>query len=242
MRTILTTSIMILSLVSSGLLSIAAAKPALVLQLQGKAVGATRNIPPIETTGTREGNCFEVDMIDVMREKRVGTAVRCFTDIQTRQNGMALTETTFLQFPEGTIVARTHPTFQPLLNGASDNMTHITGTVPAPLSTNLLPDAGTAQFKGVPGHIRLGGVADLRNFQAKNEIAFNSIAIVEFADSTDQVKQAQRRLREAGFYTGSIDGVLGPNTAEALRRYQAKHGLPETGELDTATQKALEVH
>jgi hypothetical protein len=212
-----------------------------VLQLQGKAVGATRNIPPIETTGTREGNCFEVDMIDVVQEKRLGTAVRSFTDVQTRQNGMALTETTFLHFPEGTIVARTHPTFHPLLNGDSD-MTHMTGTVPVPFSTNLLPDAGTAQFKGMPGHIRLSGVADLRNFQARNEIAFNSIAIVQFADSTAQIKQAQRRLRDAGFYSGSVDGMLGPNTAAALRRYQAKHGLPETGDLDTATQKALEVY
>jgi hypothetical protein len=237
----LTISIMMLSLICSGLFSSAATKPAYVLQLQGKAIGTTRNIPPIETTGTREGNCFEVDMIDVVQEKHVGTAMRCFTDVQTRQNGMALTETTFLQFPEGTIVARTHSTFQPLLNGDSD-MTHITGTVPAPLSTNLLPDSGTAQFKGVPGHIRLGGVADLRNFQAKNEIAFNSIAIVQFADSTAQIKQAQRRLQETGFYTGSIDGILGPNTAAALRRYQAKHGLPETGDLDTATQKALEVY
>jgi peptidoglycan hydrolase-like protein with peptidoglycan-binding domain len=82
----------------------------------------------------------------------------------------------------------------------------------------------------------------MRNFQAKNEIAFNSLAVVQFADSTDQIKQAQRRLRDIGFYTGSVDGILGPNTAAALRRYQAKHGLPETGDLDTATQKALEVY
>jgi hypothetical protein len=240
MRTTLTGSIVTLSLLFSGLLSTAATRPPLILQLQGKAVGETRNIPPIENTGTREGNCFEVDMIDITQEKRIGTATRCFTDVQTRQNGLALTETTFLNFPEGTIVARTRPTFQPIIDGTSE-MTHITGTVPAPFTSNLLPDAGTSQFKGMPGHIRFGGVADLRNFQEKNEIAFNSIAIVHFADSTAQIKQAQRRLQEAEFYTGAIDGVLGPNTKAALRRYQAKHGLPETGELDTATQKALEL-
>lgn len=51
--------------------------------------------------------------------------------------------------------------------------------------------------------------------------------------------QAQARLKAAGFDPGPIDGVLGPRTQAALRRYQASQGLPETGALDDATQRVL---
>lgn len=54
-----------------------------------------------------------------------------------------------------------------------------------------------------------------------------------------QVQQAQERLKNAGFDPGPIDGSLGPRTRATLRQYQAKNGLPETGELDDATLNAL---
>ena len=54
-----------------------------------------------------------------------------------------------------------------------------------------------------------------------------------------RVGQAQERLKAAGFDPGFIDGVLGPRTREALRRYQASQGLPTTGLLDEPTQQAL---
>jgi Putative peptidoglycan binding domain len=54
-----------------------------------------------------------------------------------------------------------------------------------------------------------------------------------------QVGQAQERLKAAGYNPGPIDGVLGPLTREALRRYQASQGLPTTGALDEATRQGL---
>ncbi|HXH08390.1 MAG TPA: peptidoglycan-binding protein [Alphaproteobacteria bacterium] len=54
-----------------------------------------------------------------------------------------------------------------------------------------------------------------------------------------RVGQAQERLKAAGFNPGFSDGVLGPRTREALRRYQASQGLPTTGLLDEPTQQAL---
>jgi hypothetical protein len=68
----------------------------LVVRMQGKDVGETRTIPAIEATGTREGNCFDVALLDPKNQNRLGTAPRCFTDIQTVQDGLALTETTIL--------------------------------------------------------------------------------------------------------------------------------------------------
>jgi hypothetical protein len=54
-----------------------------------------------------------------------------------------------------------------------------------------------------------------------------------------RVGQAQELLKAAGFDPGSIDGVLGPLTREALRRFQASRGLPATGLLDEATRQLL---
>jgi hypothetical protein len=56
-------------------------------------------------------------------------------------------------------------------------------------------------------------------------------------DST--VAAAQERLARQGYYRGQIDGVLGPETHRAIRRYQSDHGLPATGYLTTETRQSL---
>jgi membrane-bound lytic murein transglycosylase B len=47
--------------------------------------------------------------------------------------------------------------------------------------------------------------------------------------STAQVKALQQALNELGFDAGEADGLLGPMTQTALRRYQAAHALPIDG-------------
>ena len=211
-----------------------------VVQLKGKAVGETRPIPAMDATDPSEGNCFDVDMVDPENNKTLGAATRCFTDVKTVAEGLALTETTFLRFPEGTIVGRNRVTLQPIIDTTTD-MTHLLGAVPAPFITNLLADQSTEKFNAMPGSLRLGGVADLTNFREKNELTFDDMAIVTFTDMQEQIKQAQTMLQKADLYAGAIDGLMGPGTRSAIREYQTKHGLPTTGELDEATRKALGV-
>jgi peptidoglycan hydrolase-like protein with peptidoglycan-binding domain len=43
----------------------------------------------------------------------------------------------------------------------------------------------------------------------------------------------QQGLTRRGFDTGGADGVIGPDTREALRAYQSSRGLPVTGEPST---------
>ncbi len=57
--------------------------------------------------------------------------------------------------------------------------------------------------------------------------------------TADQVKQAQEALKTEGFHPGSIDGVVGRRTREALRAYQTREGLPPTGVLDEPTFSRL---
>ena len=49
----------------------------------------------------------------------------------------------------------------------------------------------------------------------------------------------QVALRARGLYVGTIDGVTGPATAAAVKRFQHRTGLAETGISDARTRRAL---
>lgn len=57
--------------------------------------------------------------------------------------------------------------------------------------------------------------------------------------SQDEVKQAQTELKQHGLYKGQVDGVLGPQTRNAIAQYQKQNGLRETAQLDQATMQHL---
>lgn len=53
--------------------------------------------------------------------------------------------------------------------------------------------------------------------------------------------QVQDRLRQLGAYTGRVDGVWGPDSQQALERFQQSRGLQVTGQLNQATAATLEL-
>jgi peptidoglycan hydrolase-like protein with peptidoglycan-binding domain len=57
----------------------------------------------------------------------------------------------------------------------------------------------------------------------------------------DELKQAQQKLKDDGDYQGNVDGKMGPKTAQAVKSYQQKNGLKQTGRLDHATLAKLGV-
>jgi len=57
--------------------------------------------------------------------------------------------------------------------------------------------------------------------------------------SQSQIQQAQQQLKSQGLYTGSIDGVVGPETQSALSQFQRQNGLPATAQLDEQTMDKL---
>lgn len=54
-------------------------------------------------------------------------------------------------------------------------------------------------------------------------------------------KKVQETLRDKGFYTGPVDGVMGHQTRAAIRQYQQSENLPVTGHLDGDTAGKLGV-
>lgn len=55
-----------------------------------------------------------------------------------------------------------------------------------------------------------------------------------------EVSQLQERLNELGFGAGQVDGVFGPVTQSAVRRFQMQNELNTSGRIDTATATALQ--
>jgi peptidoglycan hydrolase-like protein with peptidoglycan-binding domain len=51
----------------------------------------------------------------------------------------------------------------------------------------------------------------------------------------------QTGLANRGYYHGSIDGVIGSGTREAIRAFQKVNNLPVTGLIDPPLLKALKL-
>jgi peptidoglycan hydrolase-like protein with peptidoglycan-binding domain len=57
--------------------------------------------------------------------------------------------------------------------------------------------------------------------------------------SQDQVRRVQQALQKKGFAPGPIDGVAGPLTKGALRKFQDRYGIDANGEINNQTLFAL---
>ena len=52
----------------------------------------------------------------------------------------------------------------------------------------------------------------------------------------------QTKLADQGYYHGQVDGVIGSGTIEAVRKFQADHGLARTGKIDPKLLNALGIN
>lgn len=58
--------------------------------------------------------------------------------------------------------------------------------------------------------------------------------VLKLGDKGADVLAAQKKLF-------ALDGIFGPTTEAAVKVFQRAHGLPQTGEIDAATRKALKL-
>lgn len=64
-------------------------------------------------------------------------------------------------------------------------------------------------------------------------------ALYQGVDNRAAVRDMQFKLKRLGLYKGSTDGGFGPRTEQAVRAFQQKHGLPDTGIADAETLDQL---
>ena len=84
----------------------------------------------------------------------------------------------------------------------------------------------------------LGGRIDSSASNASNGDMTGSI---ETPAARSDVAQAQADLIKLGYNPGSSDGLMGPRTRDAIVAYQRSAGLDQTGDVNAATLKSLEL-
>jgi len=55
----------------------------------------------------------------------------------------------------------------------------------------------------------------------------------------DQVRELQKILNDKGYEAGTVDGIIGPKTTNAISDFQKSEGLASTGKADEETLRAL---
>ena len=60
------------------------------------------------------------------------------------------------------------------------------------------------------------------------------------SDQNELVALVQKLLAQNGYDPGPPDGLLGKQTIDAIADFQAKAGLPRTGQIDTGLVAALQ--
>ena len=72
-------------------------------------------------------------------------------------------------------------------------------------------------------------------FMAGNNVE----ALSKYGSRGNEVTQIQTKLKRWGYYNGSIDGIYGSKTVEAVKYFQRKNGLTADGVAGNATLKAM---
>ncbi len=67
----------------------------------------------------------------------------------------------------------------------------------------------------------------------------NAFAVSKSGSRGEEVKKIQTKLKNWGYYTGSIDGIYGWQTENAVRSFQKKNGLKVDGVAGTQTLNAM---
>ena len=123
----------------------------------------------------------------------------------------------------------------------------ISGTGFDSLSTEdlaQLPQAGTAtQQAGV--EVLPVETSPVTQSLATSQSALaqaGSTAMQTVSDALNHEQKIQTALKNAGFYTGNIDGKIGPGSKKAIAAFQQSKGLKADGKVGPRTWAALEAY
>ena len=82
-------------------------------------------------------------------------------------------------------------------------------------------------------------IAALMTFVLFFSFARADAAVVAWGDKGDQVTLIQQKLKQYGYFSGTVDGVFGKQTYDAVVWFQRKNGLKVDGAVGESTAAAL---
>jgi peptidoglycan hydrolase-like protein with peptidoglycan-binding domain len=77
--------------------------------------------------------------------------------------------------------------------------------------------------------------AQLSTAQGTGELDMDAVPNL----NQDGVRQVQQALQKKGFSPGPVDGILGPQTNQAVRNFQDFYGMKASGQINNQTLYAL---
>ena len=75
--------------------------------------------------------------------------------------------------------------------------------------------------------LALGSIAFIQNYYQKE--AESSEVLSRLGSRGEEVRKIQQRLKNWGYYSGSVDGIYGTQTQNAVKYFQCKNGLTVDG-------------
>ena len=87
-------------------------------------------------------------------------------------------------------------------------------------------------FLAISSILTAGGLTNY--FKPQSEVQYSVMAT-----TTAENKVIQQKLKRWGYYTGSVDGIYGSKTREAVKYFQRKNGLSVDGIVGPKTAAAL---
>ena len=98
--------------------------------------------------------------------------------------------------------------------------------------------AALAVVSAVPAAL-LSRVENTETVDRPADVVVIETAVLRQGSRGSEVKEVQRRLKQWGYYKGSVDGVFGTATRSAVIYFQKKNGLTADGVVGKATYRAL---
>lgn len=96
----------------------------------------------------------------------------------------------------------------------------------------------SGKIDGIAGPLTIKAI---KSFQRDYDLKVNGIVGKRTYDALFKFRNinTQRRLKDLGLYSGKIDGIIGPLSSEAIKRFQRNQGLVADGIVGPKTWNAL---
>ncbi len=87
--------------------------------------------------------------------------------------------------------------------------------------------------------LTVDGIAGPATLKALGLSTAGSSSVLQMGSRGNEVRQVQQKLKNLGLLSGSVDGIFGEQTLNAVRAFQKQKGLTVDGRVGPATKKAL---
>ncbi|WP_273831829.1 peptidoglycan-binding protein [Guptibacillus sedimenti] len=107
-----------------------------------------------------------------------------------------------------------------------------------------ITEKAVKQFQSANG-LSVSGVVDqatenaLNAAEAKQEAPSSTDGVLKTGSRGSEVTSVQQQLKNKGFYNYNVDGIFGPITEKAVKKFQSANGLSQTGVIDSQTKTKL---